>query len=237
MAKAGFIGVTYTDAKGKTRTTKFKWNKDALRIIDAATSKALQRAGMEVRRNTQRGMVSGGTRTGRVARKTPALWKVGEVHGFAMVAIVRQVPRPDKVSSWAPQAFLRNDIQSDYDPRTKSVVIGPSKAPWLNVLHESGGQVPLHFVPIRPYPIGGRIGPDVRLPRKWDRTIESRDWKGRHRRQRGAYVGYLTNRAAPMSMNLGARTVRGRHYMENGLQASLKKIPQQFHNTIRGVGR
>lgn len=232
MAKAGFIGLTYTDAKGKTRSTKFAWAKDAQRILDTASAIALQRAGMEVRRSTQRGMVSGGSRAGRQPRKKPVLWKVGERYGFPLVAMVRQIPRPDKVSSWAPKAFLRNDIESNYDTRTKSVVIGPSKAPWLNVLHERGGNVSLHFVPIRPYPIGGQIGPDIKLPRKWDHKGVIRDSKNRHRRYVGAYVGYLVNRGSSGTFNIGMRTVRGRHYMENGLQASMHKIPAQFRDKI-----
>lgn len=232
MTKVGFIGLTWTDSKGRKQSTKFNWNKDAKRLIGAAAAVALQRAGMEVRRNTQRGMVGGSTRTGRTPRSKPVLWNVGERDGFVMAAIVRQVPRPDKVSSWAPKAFLRNDIQSDYDTRSKSVVVGPSKAPWLNVLHERGGAISLHFMPIRPYPIGGQIGPDLKLPKKWERTIVRKDSQGRYRRQRGAYVGYMVNRGMSGTINLGTRQVRGRHYMENGLQASMHKIPKQFHDTI-----
>lgn len=224
---AGFVGTR----GGKT---KFQWSKGQLeRMIGKGAAVALQRAGLLVRKQTQRGMVSGGTRTGRQPLKRPQFWKVGERDGFNMVAIVRQVPRPDKVSSWAPQAFLRNDIEADFDSRSLSVVIGPSKEPWLNQLHEFGGTVPLYFRSIRPYPIGGWISGDLRIPKKFERSKQGRDRRGRFtRKQTGAYVGYLQNESRGGAVSLGARQVRPRRYMEIGLLASMKKIPPQFRDTI-----
>lgn len=233
MAVIGFIGLKWTDSRGRVQSTKFNWHTEAKRILGPAVAVALQKAGMEVRRTTQRQMVGGGSKTGRRLRSIPQLWKVGERDGFAMVAMVRRVPRRDRVSSWSPMAFLRNDVESKYDARTESAVIGPSKFPWLNRLHEFGGPLPVYFRPIRSYPIGGQIGPNVRLPKKWDRSIQGRDSRGRFKRmKRGAYVGYLQNEPGAGSINLGVRTVRGRAYMELGLQASMKKIPPQFRNTI-----
>lgn len=223
MAKVGFIGLTYTDAKGNTRSTKFNWHKDAKRILGPAVAIALQKAGMEVRRNTQRGMVGGSTRSGRSVRAKPVWWQVGEKNGYPVVAYVRKVPRPDKVSSWAPQAFLRNDIVSNYDGKTQSVVIGPSKVPWLNQLHEFGGQVDVWVQHTR-YPVKEYGGNPV--PQKFQRKSGST--------ARGAYVGIFDNTRG--DFHVGTRTVRPRRYMQTGLQASLHKIPQQFHRTIRGVG-
>lgn len=223
MAKVGFIGLTYTDAKGNKRATKFNWSKDAKRILGPAIAIALQKAGLEVRRNTQRGMVGGSTRSGRSVRANPVWWQVGEKNGYPVVAYVRKVPRPDKVSSWAPQAFLRNDIVSDYDRKTESVVIGPSKVPWLNQLHEIGGQVDVWVQHTR-YPVKEYAGHQV--PRKFQRKSGST--------MRGAYIGIFDNTRG--DFHVGIRTVRPRRYMQTGLQASLNKIPQQFHRTIRGVG-
>lgn len=225
---AGFVGTR----GGKT---KFRWNKGQLeRLIGNGAAVALQKAGLDVRKSVQRQMVGGSTPTGRAPLKRPKLWRVGERDGFDMVAIVRKVPRPDKVSSWAPDAFLRNDIQADYDPQTKSVVIGPSKEPWLNQLHEFGGKVPLYFQMIRPYPIGGFIAADIKLPNKFEKAKQGRDARGRFKRKQvGAYVGYLANEPGSMSVYLGTRSVRGRAYMETGLQAAMKKIPERFRNTIR----
>jgi hypothetical protein len=231
VAKAGFVGLTWTDSKGNKQSTKYNWHKDAKRILGPAIAVALQKAGLEVRRNTQRGMVGGSTRSGRSLRASPVWWQVGEKNGYPVVAFVRKVPRPDKVSSWAPQAFLRNDVVSDYDGKTQSVVIGPSKVPWLNQLHELGGQVGVWVQHTR-YPVkeyGGR-----QVPRKFQRQSTT---SGRGRKRKllsGAYVGIFDNTRG--NFYVGTRTVQPRRYMQNGLQASLHKIPQQFHRTIRGVG-
>lgn len=230
--RVGFMGLTWVDSKGNRRKTKFNWHTDAKRVIGAASAVALQKAGMQVRRSTQRMMVGGSTKTGRSLRAKPVWWHVGEKDGYPVVAYVRKVPRPDKVSSWAPLAFLRNDVQSDYDARTQSVVIGPSKFPWLNQLHEFGGQVNVYLqhtkYPVKEY--GGHA-----LPRKFQRVTENTvGGKGGRKRKakslRGAYVGIFDNRRG--NFRVGTRTVRGRAYMEIGLQASLYKIPEQFRNTI-----
>lgn len=231
MAKVGFIGLTWTDSKGRKQATKFNWNKDAKRLIGAAAAIALQKAGMEVRRNTQRQMVGGSTKTGRSLRSNPVWWKVGEKDGYPVVAYVRKVPRPDKVSSWAPRAFLRNDVQSDYDTRSESVVIGPSKFPWLNQLHEFGGPVSVYLQHTR-YPVKEYGGHQV--PRKFQRQYKYRANVNGKRRTvtslRGAYVGIFDNDHGDFVV--GVRNVRGRGYMAIGLQASLHKIPSQFRNTI-----
>lgn len=235
MAKVGFVGLTWVDSKGNKHATKYNWHKDAKRILGPAIAVALQKAGLEVRRITQRQMVRGSEKTGRPLTP-PKWWKVGEKDGYPVVAYVRKVPKPDKVSSWAPRAFLRNDVQSDYDSRSESVVVGPSKFPWLNQLHESGGQVNVWVQHTR-YPVKEYAGREV--PRKFQRQSKYKV-KGNGGRKktvtsyRGAYVGIFDNSHG--DFRVGTRTVRGRHYMENGLQASLHKIPSQFRNTIKFGG-
>lgn len=231
MAKVGFIGLTWIDSKGNKQSTKFNWHKDAKRLIGAAAAVALQRAGMEVRRNTQRQMVGGSTKTGRSLRSKPVWWKVGEKDGYPVVAYVRKVPRPDNVSSWAPKAFLRNDVQSDYDARTESVVIGPSKFPWLNQLHEFGGPVNV-YVQHTKYPVkeygGHKVPQKFQRKYKYKATVNGK--KKTVTSLRGAYVGIFDNDRGDFIV--GTRTVRGRGYMAIGLQTSLGRIPAQFRDTI-----
>lgn len=216
--------------------TKFNWHREGLRrLIGEAAAKALQRSGLEVRKSTQRSMVGGGSRTGRKQLARPRFWVVGQRDGYNMVALIRQVPRPDKVSSWGPQAFLRNDIQSDWDNNTKSVVVGPSRAPWLNQLHEFGGSVPLYFVGSKA-PVTSVRGARIPTSVMREPGSASRGRGSRSARRRGAYVGYLTNQPSSGAVNLGSRRVRGRAYMEYGLQASINKIPEQFRNSIRRSG-
>jgi hypothetical protein len=215
MAKkhSGFVGT-----KGGT---KFQFSKEKLRtLVGDAAAEALQKAGLLVRRTTQRGMVGGSTPSGRRPRANPVFRVYGEKDGYPVVGAITRVPRDDKVSSWAPKAFLRNDIQSDYDFGTKSVVIGPSKAPWLNALHEFGGSRTF-YVAI------GRDPTPIYNNKKLKRSLMRKGPKGW-----GAYVGYVTDR--PRSFKIGQRTIKDRNYMANGVQASLRLIPEQFRNTIKG---
>ena len=224
---AGFVG----ERGGKT---KFNWNKAELtRLIGKASAVALQKAGLDVRKQTQRGIVGGSTRQGRKPLAKPRWWKVGQKGNYPVVAFVRKVPRDDKVSSWSPQAFLRNDIQADFDPRSRSIVIGPSKVPWLNQLHEFGGSVNV-YVRHGKYPVtqfGGHKVPQSMMV--INRGSEKRDNRGRFLRRavsRGAYVGVFDNTRGDFFV--GTRQVKARRYMEIGLLAALPKIPKQFQNRI-----
>lgn len=225
-----FVGEFWRDAMGVRHKTKFRWNKGELeRKFGLATAVALQRAGLEVRKQTQRSMVGGSSPTGRQLRATPVWWRVGEYNGYPVVAYVKKVPKPEKVSSWAPKAFLRNDVQSDYDPGTKSVVIGPSKFPWLNRLHEFGGTVSVYVnhgkAPVKEF--GGS-----RVPRKYQRQVTGPNGKTRYD---GAYVGVFNNKGG--SFRVGTRNVRGRRYMEIGLMRSLRRIPKEFRDMISVNGK
>lgn len=209
-----FVGV---NRKGGT---KFNWNKaEVVKLIGAASAQALQRAGLLVRRNSQRQMKGGGSTSGRVVPKEPTFRVYGTKDGYPVVGAFHAVPVLDKVSTWSPRAWLRNDIEADWDNTRKSVVIGPSKAPWLNQLHEFGGT--------RQYWIGGTKWPrreifGKRLPRKITGGSSGR-----------AYVGYIVDRPSSSSISIGSRRVSGRGYMKKGLDKSLPDIPQQFRNRIR----
>jgi len=241
VAKVGFVGLTWTDKSGKKQKTKFNWAGEAARVVGAGAAVALQKAALEVRRNTQRMMVGGGTRTGRKPLSRPRWWKVGDRDGVPVLAFVRKVPREDKVSSWSPKAFLRNDIQADFDSSRGTVVIGPSKAPWLNQLHEFGGTVNI-YVQHGKYPVKKFAGYDV--PKKFQpSSFYYAVVDGKKKRQtsyKGAYVGVFNNKQPSypsyMVFRVGKRNVSGRGYMEIGLQASLHKIPAEFSNKL-GQGK
>lgn len=215
MAKkhSGFVGT-----KGGT---KFQFSKEKLRkLVGDAAAEALQKAGLAIRRTTQRGIVGGSTPSGRRPRANPVFRVYGEKDGYPVVGAITRVPRQDKVSSWAPKAFLRNDIQSDYDFATKSVVIGPSKVPWLNQLHEFGG-TRTFYVAI------GRDPTPIYNNKKLKRSLMRKGPKGW-----GAYVGYVTDE--PRAFKIGQRKIEEKGYMAIGLEAGKKSIPAQFRDTIKG---
>lgn len=218
-------------------TFKMRGRIDVPRIrrqIRNANEKALSLVGFDVRQRTQREM------SNRAPLSRPKLWKIATVSTgdstestqrdsrgrfkkgsgkrtsggqSTLVAMVYQVPKPDRVTSWKtkrnPTGFLRRDIDWDYSRSRESVAIGPSDNPALNKLHEFGASTTFHFTPT-----GG--GPK------------------RSRKYPGAVFGTLSNKRKPDSIYSFSRRVKGRGYMKIGLQKSMKRIPQRFRDTIKG---
>jgi hypothetical protein len=200
--------------------TKFQWSKPKLqKLIGEAAATALKYVGADIRKKTQRSMRSNNG-AGIKARAKPVFRIYGEKDGYPVVGAITQVPSRDKLTSWAPKAFLRNDIEYDYDYKSSSVVIGPSKVPWLNALHEFGGQR-TYFVAIGKEPTAFYNGAKLK------RSVMRKGAKGW-----GAYVGYVTDR--PRSFKIGQRPIPARGFMKKGLDAGLAGIPPQFRNTIKG---
>ena len=141
------------------------------------------------------------------------------VPGNADVTRINKVPKNDRVTSWKtsrfPGGYLRSQIQSDFSMGKRSVVIGPEvggRDPQVNQLHERGGSATYYFVP------GG-------IQRKSGKTV----------------YGTLTNRPPRISgtkiTQVGlyrfTRTVKGRHFMERGLEKAKKKIPECWRGKLR----
>jgi len=233
MAKSGFVGVTFKDASGRVRGTKFGWSKGELsKLLGPGTAVALQKAALLVRREAQRQIVGG--RGGRkpLGSDRGQFWRVGEKDGYPVVAYVRYVPRENKLSSWRPSAFLRNDIEARFDRNSMSVVIGPSKWPWLNRLHEKGGSVNV-FVQHTKYPVSEYAGKKV--PKKYQRSATDYAYAAGKRVRRakvygGAYVGVFNNNYG--NFIVGPRKVKERPYMKPGFEKAKPDIPAQFRNTL-----
>jgi hypothetical protein len=194
--------------------SKFAW-KELKGRIGAGRATALKRAGMDVRRATQRSM------SVRRELSKPRYIESGTKDGKLLVIKRYMIPKPDRVTSWKtdrnPKGFLRSDIISDYDFSTASVVIGPRKIPELNRLHEVGGKVSLWFTP--------GVTPK-NAPRKY----------------KGATFGTLSNKphGEQRTEDLGGaffwgrRRVKGRKYMKTGLEKAMPKIPAAFTDFING---
>lgn len=205
VIRLDMLGRGRTPFPGKTR---FRWG-HVMDRLGAARVKALKIAGAEVRRGAQRSMSL------RSPLKTPRLVDLGVVKGERLVAKRTQMPKPDRVTSWKtlmfPKGFLRSDIQYDYDTGTGSVVVGPTKAPKLNRLHEIGGTINLFFV---------RTGPPVRVPRKF---------------RGGTVFGIQANRPIGKdAISLGTRRVKARRFMARGLEVSRDKIAPAWRDKIVG---
>ncbi len=188
--------------------TKFKWD-HVLKKVGEGRTRALKIAGAEVRRESQRAMSL------RAPLKVPRFVDAGTVNGERLVVLRRQVPKADRVTSWKtgmhPKGFLRSDIQYDYDPSSDSVVVGPTKLPRLNKLHEIGGSVPLFFI---------RTSPQRKVPKRFSG---------------GTVFGFQANRpVGEDAVRLGPRRVKARRFMARGLDRARSKIPRAFEDQIVG---
>ncbi len=186
---------------------KFRWQHVQNRVA-VGRQRALKIAGAEVRRATQRAM------SNRKPLKEK-LVDLGVVNGERLIAKRRQIAIPDRVTSWKtarfPKGFLRSDIQYDYDASTDSVVVGPTRLPKLNKLHEVGGQVRLWFV-------------RTRAPSSVPRRLSG-----------GAVFGITSNTPGGTDpVELGSRRVKARRYMQTGLDDATPKIAESFRDTISG---
>ena len=205
------VSVTVKEGGGKSGAgkppSKFKWEHVRSRLA-VGRERALKIAGSDVRRATQRAM----------SNRKPIKEKLidlGVVNGERLVAKRRQIAIPDKVTSWKtarfPKGFLRSDIQYDYDATTDSVVVGPTRLPKLNKLHEVGGQVQLWFV-------------RTRSPASVPRRLSG-----------GAVFGITSNTPAGTNpIEIGSRRVRARRYMQNGLDDAKPNLAEAFRDAISG---
>lgn len=203
--------------------SKFKWDdKRLIRKVGKARVEALRRAGLVVKSKAKR----------EISNRTPRQLKnakrmvVGKRFGLDLVALIDRVPVGDRVTSWKtprhPKGMLREDIQSDYDTRTKTVVIGPSKFPKINAMHEFGGSARRWFKPVAMRTRGDRVLGILTNtpPRENYRRIDDRG------RRRGR----------PVMKNAFSFVIRikKRPYMARGIVKALPRIPEEFRDTVRG---
>lgn len=190
--------------KVKVRT-KLNTARVKRKLLDA-NERALKIVGSDVQEKTRRQM------SNRTPLSRPKQWVIGNKDGAPLVALVRRIPKPDRVTSWrtkrSPRGYLLSDIQWDFSNRSQSVAIGPEKIPQLNKLHEFGGSITVHFNP------GGK-------PK-------------RSRKFAGAVFGTLSNKKTERTIYSFSRRVKGRGYMAKGLAKSLRSIPAKFRDTIKG---
>lgn len=195
------------DGSGRVKKpSKFKWTHVKDRIA-VARQKALRIAGSDIRRSTQRAISSRRPRAEKLV-------DIGIFGGQRLVVRRKRFSLSDKVTSWKttrnPKGFLRSDIQYDYDAASDSVVIGPTKLPRLNKMHEIGGSNTLYFA-------------RTKAPHKVARKF------------RGAVFGVVSNDPiGDASIKLGTRRINGRRFMQTGLKLGMDKIPKAFKDSISG---
>jgi hypothetical protein len=221
-------------------TTKFHWDtSELLKRYDQATRDTLKWAGMDTRRSIQRQMSQRSpaskptfyvVKKGKPERRVNAIRdsrgrflkrKMGGGE-TQFVAAVYRVPKPDKVTSWKtsqfPKGFLNRSIESDWDGRTKSVVVGAAKAQWLADLHDIGGQATFSFVP-----------PAQTLQQKFRDMRKGKDPKG-------TVYGFLKEGDASKSLMTIKREISGKSFMQIGYFAVRGKIMKKFQDALHRTG-
>ena len=118
------------------------------RAIGEANFEALSKAGMDVRDAAKRAIGQRApARTNRWRRTSrqgrPVEFLGGLYKDITPYASGKPRAPGQPAKSWTPKRFLYRDIRYYYDFATKSVVIGPERAAWLNQLHEFGGRLSL----------------------------------------------------------------------------------------------
>ena len=183
--------------------------KKVMRLVGEAARQAMIFAGADVQEKTRAAMSNRNVPKRRIQRQ------VGIRDGRPLVALIQQDPKPDKITSWKtpehPNGLLYSSVKYYYDPRTKSVVVGPERMGKLRALHEFGGSRPVHFLPVS-------------------------DGPKRSRKFKNPVFGVFVSQSEPGTINLGTKRIKKRPYMKPGLQKAMRKIPQQFRERLHTGG-
>ena len=185
--------------------------------------KALTKAGAMVYRSCQKQFL-----TGRKS-KSPTFRQIGEWRGKPLVEQQTRKPKPGRITSWrtrrSPKGFMRSSLGFEYDFCTKSVVVGPRRNRWLNVMHEKGG------------------GDTQRLYlRRKGKMVSAKKLTGRAKFNGATkvYVGtFLSSRTRGRAWLVAtARTrsirVRSSKFQAKGLEKVRTKIASKFKDCVSG---
>lgn len=208
------------------------------RLLSDANREALSRCGVRIQMAAKRG----------IGQRAPARTKAWQMrtrgHAYEQIngGLYRNItpynsgkPRPggSPVKSWMPNRFLYRSLMFYWQQSSRSVIIGPDKAPWLARLHEFGGAMRMQA-----YAIGVDQARIARRRRDRGRPIPTFAngmprtgvllWSSRGIRTGGLWTRLGVSRTAryPARPYMGSRSV----------QTALGKLPKEFQDTISGPG-
>lgn len=119
----------------RARTEWFLTTEKVQKLLGRARAKALNYQGGLVRKIARQSIKQKGkARKEPKSEKAKARWKR---------EVMRTPASPPGTPPFTHTGFLRQDIQYALMPGTHTVVVGPYRSPWLNELHEFGGQLPM----------------------------------------------------------------------------------------------
>jgi hypothetical protein len=211
---------------GKIKLTRGKFNWHHLsKAVDKGRERGLRQAGAIVYRRSQN-EIKLKSLSGAYSETTTETINVSG-RDYRMLRWSSRKSEPSRLSTYRssrfPKGFMRWDMQFVYDRASDSVVVGPVSVPWLNALHEFGGNKTVRLW------VGFPTGQDYTQPDEWQRANPGvAQWRNDPYRSRA----YTRNWQATTI----TRTARypKRPYMGPGLAKALPKIAEQFRDQIRG---
>jgi len=229
-------------------------SKKVRRTINEANAIALSKAGLNVKEAAKRAIGQRAPVQTNKWRRQNRIGKPQEIMGglyrdITPIQSGKTRPPGQPAKSWLPKRFLYRDIYDYWDASTRSVVIGPWKAPWLNQLHEFGGNLQLTA-----WRIGVRAAHIALKRQSQGRSIKrgNRDARGRFAANTGGSGTQTFNGGLILWTHKGFRNSKNwertsisknarypaRPYMgSKNVAAALQRVPKCFENTIGGTVR
>lgn len=205
------------------------------RMIGAANQKSLMKAGMDLRQAARRGIGSAAPKQTKSGMRAVGAGEVVEFQGglyrdLTMMGSGKPRPAGKPIKSWSPKRFVYNDIMYYWEPNRRTVVIGPSREPWLNRLHEFGGQLRMTA-----YRLGVQTARSAYLFRHGSRREQAENRTGRDRY--GAIIWSprgLKSRTWERTTITKIATYPARPFMQGaaGVQKKLLQIKERWKNAL-----
>jgi hypothetical protein len=223
------------------------------RMMDDMTRRSLSLAGRDVQQASKKGIGNAAPKQTKAGMRSVRAGAIVEFVGGLYKDITmldsgkpRSAGKP--IKSWAPRRFVYNDIFWYYNPSSRTAVIGPAKAAWLNRLHEFGGTLQLTA-----FRLGVGAARNAYLRRSAGKSGAGRDNKGRftkgvslgpQRNQLDYGLLVWSNKRMRNSRNWERTTITkmarypARPFMQGaaGVQKAAAKANEKFRNMLRRAG-
>lgn len=210
---------------GKIKLTRGKFNWQHLsNAVDKGRERGLRQAGAIVYRRSQN-EIKLKSLAGAYTQESDETYNFGG-RDYRVKRWVGRKSETGRLSTYRsslfPKGFMRSSLQFAYDRSSDSVVVGPVMAPWLNALHEFGGQRTVRLW------VGYPPHKDYQNPDPWYSSPGQAEWRNEPYRSRR-----FTRWWSATNVTRTAHYPK-RPYMAPGLAKALPKIAEQFRDQIRG---
>ena len=205
------------------------------RAIGDANHRSMVKAGMDIRQAARKGIGNAAPKQTKAGARAVRAGEVVEFHGglyrdLTMMGSGKPRPAGKPIKSWAPRRFVYNDIFYYWEQSRQTVVIGPSREPWLNRLHEFGGQLRMTA-----YRLGVGNARNAYLARRAGRRSRDSGVKYEYGAILWAPRGFKGGRNWEKTTITKVATYPARPFMQGaaGVQKALAKIRERWKNALK----